>query len=74
MSVEQIKNLLILFILTVVASFIGFLIYILVKFVARYRKNGSKWMQILYKKGIGEDCKNNKDCASNLCKQNLCIV
>jgi len=74
MSVEQIKNLIILFILTVVASFIGLLIYLLVKFVARYRKNGSRWMQILFKRGIGEDCKNNKDCSSNLCKQKLCIV
>ena len=41
----------------------------------RYKlKNNASWTQIFMGYMIGEKCKNNGECGSNNCLQNICMV
>ena len=49
--------------------------YFIVKVLTRYKlKNKASWTQIFIGYMIGEKCKNNGDCVSNNCLQNICMV
>jgi hypothetical protein len=50
-------------------------IYFIVKVLMRYKlKNNASWTQIFMGYMIGEKCKNNGECVSNNCLQNICMV
>ena len=64
----------IFYILVSICLFVIF-IYFIVKVLTRYKlKNNASWTQIFMGYMIGEKCRNNRDCVSNNCLQNICMV
>lgn len=50
-------------------------IYFIIKVLMRYKiKNNASWTQIFMGYMIGDKCKNNGECVSNNCLQNICMV
>jgi len=74
MDKEYIKDIIYLSILLAFSLFTGYLVFNLIKYIVKYRRRGSKWSQILFGYGSGDDCKKDNQCSSNICQGNLCIV
>jgi hypothetical protein len=58
----------------VLSILMGYLTYFMIKLLMKFRKNNAKWKQIFTGMYVGDTCINNKECASNNCQLNICMV
>ena len=64
-----------IFYILVSICLLAIFIYFSVKVIMRYKlKNNASLTQIFMGYMIGENCKNNGECVSNNCLQNICMV